>query len=80
MGYLETDTMNLITVRLSKTYDGSGYRWTTKLVPESKTGVGDSLNLSVKVDEQSPLMMAVPIIKEYLTPEERITNDSDQQA
>ena len=57
---------NLITVRLSKTYDGSGYRWTTKLVPESKTGVGDSLNLSVKVDEQSPLMMAVPIIKEYL--------------
>ena len=57
---------NLITVRLNKMYNGKGYQWTTRLVPQSKTGVGDTLSLSVQVDEQSPLMMAVPIIKEYL--------------
>ena len=67
LGVMASSTSpNLITVRLNKRYDGSGYKWTTKLKPQSKTGVGDTLNLSVTVDEQSPLMMAVPVIKEYL--------------
>ena len=57
---------NLVTVRLNKNYQGTSYQWTTKLIPESATGVGDTLDLSINVDEQSPLMMAVPVIKRYL--------------
>ena len=62
----KTSNPNLVTVRLSKNYQGTSYQWTTKLVPESKTSVGDTLDLSINVDELSPLMMAVPVIKRYL--------------
>ena len=57
---------NLLVIRLSMASDGNSYKWTTSQTPPVKTGIGDVLNLDINVQEQSPLMMAVPFIKKYL--------------
>lgn len=57
---------NLLVIRLSMAPDGNSYKWTTSQTPPVKTGIGDVLNLDINVQEQSPLMMAIPFIKKYL--------------
>lgn len=61
-----TNSPNLLVIRLSMAPDGNSYQWTTSQTPPVKTGIGDVLNLDIDVLEQTPLMMAVPIIKKYL--------------
>lgn len=57
---------NLLVIRLAMDSGGKSYKWTTSQTPPVKTGIGDVLNLDINVQEQSPLMMAVPFIKKYL--------------
>ena len=61
-----TNSPNLLVIRLSMASDGNSYQWTTSQTPPVKTGIGDVLNLDINVLEQTPLMMALPIIKKYL--------------
>ena len=56
---------NLLTIKLFQEFNGEGYKWTTSQKPPVRTGIGDVLNLTIEVDSQSPLMMALPAIKKY---------------
>jgi hypothetical protein len=61
-----TANPNLLVIRMSMDAEGDSYKWTTKQTPPVNTGIGDVLNLDIDVREQSPLMMAIPIVKRYL--------------
>lgn len=61
-----TSAPNLIVIRLAMDATGSSYKWTTSQAPPVTTGIGDVLDLDISIQEQSPLMMAIPFIKKYL--------------